>query len=84
MMVSDAQNRFRKGAKSASGAPGPKIAPRGSKSVTFAQGLFQLFNLQQIDTNPIRDRSFDHSNIRYICGSKLQFEKLSELEVGVF
>ena len=84
MMVSSSQNRFRKGAKSASGALGPKSAPRGSKSVTFAQGLFQFFNLQKIDTNPIREPSFYHSNILYIYESKFQFEKLLELEVGVF
>ena len=28
------------GAKSASSAPGPKSAPRGSKSITFAEGIF--------------------------------------------
>ena len=57
MVVSSSQARFRKGAKSASGAPGRKSTPRGSKSATFAQGLFRLFNLQKIDTNPIGEPS---------------------------
>ena len=47
MIISKSQNRFRKGAKSASGAPGPKSAPRGSKSTTFAKGFVQLFNLKK-------------------------------------
>ena len=50
-------DRSRIGAKSASGAPGPKSAPRGSKSTTFAKGFFQLFNLQKIGMNPIGDPS---------------------------
>ena len=50
-------DRSRIGAKSASGAPGPKSAPRGSKSTTFAKGNFQLFNLQKIGMNPIGDPS---------------------------
>ena len=57
MVVSNSQARFRKGAKSASGAPGRKSIPRGSKSATFAEGFFRLFNLQQIDTNPIGEPS---------------------------
>ena len=57
MVVSSSQARFRKGAKSASGAPGQKSTPRGSKSATFAQGLFQPFNLQNIGTNPIGEPS---------------------------
>ena len=57
MVVSSSQARFRKGAKSASGAPGRKSTPRGSKSATFAQGLFRLFNPQKIDTNPIGEPS---------------------------
>ena len=44
MIVSSSQTRFQKGAKSASGVPGRKNIPRGSKSATFAQGLFRLFN----------------------------------------
>ena len=55
--VSRSQARFRKGAKSASGAPGRKSTPRGSKSATFAQGLFRLFNPQKIDTNPMGEPS---------------------------
>ena len=47
MIVSKSHNRFRKGAKSASGVPGPESAPRGSKSTTFGKGFFQSFNLQQ-------------------------------------
>ena len=46
MIVSKSHNRFRKGAKSASGAPGPKSAPRGSKSTTFGKGVFQSFSLR--------------------------------------
>ena len=57
MIVSSSQTRFRKGAKSASGAPGQKRTPRGSKSATFAQGLFRLFNPQKIDTNLIGEPS---------------------------
>ena len=39
-------DRFRKGAKSASGVPGPKSALRGSKWTTFAPGIFQPFELR--------------------------------------
>ena len=38
-------DRIRIGAKSASGTPGPKSAPRGTKSTTFAHVFFQQFNL---------------------------------------
>ena len=48
MIVSKSHNRFRKGAKSASGAPGPKSAPRGSKSTTFGKGIFQSFQPSEI------------------------------------
>ena len=48
LVVSRSQARFRKGAKSASGAPGRKSTDRGSKSATFAQGLFRLFNPQKL------------------------------------
>ena len=48
MVVSSSQARFRKGAKSASGAPGRKSTPRGSKSATFAQGFFRPFNPQKL------------------------------------
>ena len=37
--------------KSGSGAPGPESASRGTKSTTFAQGMFQPFNLQKFDTD---------------------------------
>ena len=57
MIVSSSHNRFRKGAKLASGAPGPKRAPRGSKSTTFGKGIFQSFNLQKFAMNPIREPS---------------------------
>ena len=46
MIVSSSQNRFRKGAKSASGVPGPKSTPRGSKSTTFSKGICQAFELR--------------------------------------
>ena len=65
-----------KSIKTASGAPRPKSAPRGSKSITFAQGKFQVsrtlkkwLRIQQ--GNP----PFYHFNIRYTYGSKLQLEK---------
>ena len=45
------------GAKSGSGAPGPKSAPRRSKSTTFAKGIVQLFNLRKVAMNPIGDPS---------------------------
>ena len=45
------------GVKSASSPPRAKSAPRGSKSTTFAKGIFQLFNLQKIGMNPVGDRS---------------------------
>ena len=45
------------GVKSASSPPRAKSAPRGSKSTTFAKGIFQLFNLQKIGMNPIGDPS---------------------------
>ena len=45
------------GVKSASSPPRPKSAPRGSKSTTFAGGIFQLFNLQKIGMNPVGDPS---------------------------
>ena len=40
-----------------SSPPRSKSAPRGSKSTTFAKGIFQLFNLQKIGMNPIGDPS---------------------------
>ena len=43
--------------KTASGAPRPKSSPRGSKSTTFAKGIFELFNLQKIGMNPVEDPS---------------------------
>ena len=50
------------GVKSASSPPRPKSAPRGSKSTTFAKGIFQLFNLRKIASNPMGDPSvFSHS-----------------------
>ena len=83
MIVSSSQNCFRKGPESGSGVPGPKSVPRGSKSTTFAEGKVQLFNLQKIAMNPIGILPFYLFNIRYTYDSKLQLEKLSELEVGV-
>ena len=65
-----------KSIKPASGAPRPKSAPRGSKSTTFAQGKFQVSNLEKMATNPIGIPPFHHFNIRYTYGSKLQLEKL--------
>ena len=53
----DACQRSGKGAKSGSGAPGPKSAPKRSKSITFTKGIYQLLNLQKIAMNPIRDPS---------------------------
>ena len=77
--------RSRIGAKSGSGAPGPKSAPRRSKSTTFAKGIFQLFNLQQIVMNPIGDPSVlpIQYPIYITYDSKLQLERRSDLEVGV-
>ena len=46
-----------KSIKTASGAPRPKSAPRGSKSTTFAQGKFQASNLQKMVANPIGEPS---------------------------
>ena len=43
--------------KSALSPPRAKSAPRRSKSTTFAKGIFQFFNLQQIAMNPIGDPS---------------------------
>ena len=43
--------------KTASGAPRPKSAPRGSKSTTFAQGKFQVSNPQKMVANPIEEPS---------------------------
>ena len=45
------------GVKSASSAPRPKSAHRGSKSTIFAGGPFQLFNLQKNGMNPVGDPS---------------------------
>ena len=45
--------RNMKSIKTASGAPRPKSAPRGSKSATFAQGKFQVSNRQKMVANPI-------------------------------
>ena len=81
-MASNSQNHFRKVAKSAPGAPGPKSAPRGSKSITVGKGLFQSFNLQKFAMNPIRELPFYPFNIRYTYDSKLQLEKFSDSEVG--
>ena len=46
-----------KSIKTASGAPRPKSAPRGSKSTTFAQGKFQVWNRQKMVANPIGEPS---------------------------
>ena len=46
-----------KSIKTASGAPRPKSAPRGSKSTTFAQGKFQVSNRQKMVANPIGEPS---------------------------
>ena len=46
-----------KSIKTASGAPRPKSAPRGSKSTTFVRGICQLFNLRKIAMNPIGEPS---------------------------
>ena len=76
MTVSSSQNRFLKAAKSASGAPGLKSAPRGSKSTTFGKGLFQLVNLRKIAINPMRDPSVLPFQFPiYTNDSKLQLEK---------
>ena len=74
----------RSGSNRASSAPRPKSAPRGSKSTTFAKGIVQLFNLQKIGMNPIGDPSVLPTQFPiYTYDSKLKFEKLSQLEVGV-
>ena len=44
--------------KSGSGVPGPKSAPRDTKSATFAKGIFQPFDLPKLLPNPIREPSF--------------------------
>ena len=46
-----------KSIKTASGAPKPKSAPRGSKWTTFAQGKFQVSNPQKMVANPIGEPS---------------------------
>ena len=40
-------------AKSGSGDPGPEIASRGTKSITFAKGLVHTFDLPKFLPNPI-------------------------------
>ena len=60
-----------------------KGAPRRSKSTLFAKGIFQLFDLQKIAMNPIGDSSVLPIQYPITYDSKLQLEKLSELEVGV-
>ena len=65
-----------KSIKTASRAPRPKSAPRGSKSTTFAKGKFQVSNPQKMVANPIGEPSVSpRFNIRYTHGSKLQLEK---------
>ena len=44
-------------AKSGSGDPGPEIASRGTKSTTFAKGVFQPFNLPKFFPNPVGEPS---------------------------
>ena len=46
-----------KWAKSGSGVRGPESAPRGSKSTTFANGFYQLFNLPKSLPNLIGEPS---------------------------
>ena len=75
---------IRNRAKSGSGAPGPESAPRGAKSTTFAEGIFQPFNLPKFFPNPVREPSVFLFNVRYTYNTKLKLEKSSELEVGVF
>ena len=45
---------IRNRAKSGSGAPGPESALRGTKSTTFAKGIFQPLNLMKFILNPVR------------------------------
>ena len=52
-LISMTTSRNTKSIKTASGAPRPKSAPRGSKSTTFAQGKFQVSNRQKMVANPI-------------------------------
>ena len=41
------RDRLRFSIKSGSGVPGPEIAPRGTKSTSFAKGFFQASNLPE-------------------------------------
>ena len=66
------------------GGSGPESAPRGSKSITFAKGIFQPFHLPKFLPNPIGNLRFYLFNIRYTGDTKLQLEKFSKSEVGVF
>ena len=71
------------GVKSAWSLPRPKSASRGSKSNTFANGTFQLFNFEIIGMNPIEILPFYLLNLRYTYKTELKFEKFAQLEVGV-
>ena len=83
-MLSSVLSFGTKPSQSRSGALGRTSVRRASEWTTFTKGIFQFFNLPKIAMNPIGDPSVLPFNIRYIYDSKLQFEKLLELEVGVF
>ena len=73
-----------KEANSDSGAPRPKSAPRGSKSITFSKGFGQLFELGNSSLIYSANLQFHSLNIRYTHQSELQLEKFFESEVGEF
>ena len=47
--------------KSGSGAPGPESTPRGTKSITFAEGFCQPFNLPKFCWNTFWNTSWNTS-----------------------
>ena len=47
--------------KSGSGAPGPESTPRGTKSITFAEGFCQPFNLPKLCWNTFWNTSWNTS-----------------------
>ena len=57
IIVLSSQTHFRKRAKSASGALGPKSAPGGSKSTTFGKVFFRPFSPLKFFPNPVGEAS---------------------------
>ena len=56
-VINSTLNYNTKSSQNGSGVPGPENGSRGTKSITFAKGIFQPFNLQKFLPNPVGEPS---------------------------